>query len=97
MWAEVTSALRRASRSGRITAEDAAQAVLDLIRLPINMLTDLSVHPRALDLASRLDLGNAYDMQYVAAADLQGALLMTLDRGLYQLASQVGIPARLIA
>jgi len=36
-------------------------------------------------------------MQYVAAADLQGALLMTLDRGLYQLASQVGVPTRLIA
>jgi len=60
------------------------------------MIIDLGIYPRALELAARLDLSTAYDMQYVAAAESQGATLMTLDQALYQHARTLGIAARLL-
>jgi predicted nucleic acid-binding protein len=97
LLAECTSVIREASFRDLLTPEQAAQAVADLVELPITMVMEHSLYTRALDLAARFQLRRAYDTQYLAAAEIEKCGLLTVDRSLYQQALELGIGAELLA
>lgn len=73
---EVVSTLRRAARSGRLDDRRSAQALADLIALPLRRVPHLRLLPRVWELRDNL---TAYDAAYVALAEALGALLLTAD------------------
>ena len=97
LLAECTSVIREASFDGVLTSAQAAQALADLIELPVTLVMDHSLYIRAFDLAARFQLRRAYDTQYLAAAEIEKCGLLTVDRSLYQQALELGIGAELLA
>lgn len=73
---EVTSALRREHRTGRIGAERAAQALADLSLLPLRRVGHTLLLDRIWALRDHL---TAYDAAYVALAETLDAPLLTAD------------------
>ncbi len=96
LLAEVTSVLRRYVYLGEIEHQEAVNALQDLLAIPITIVHESDLYPRALELAHRLGHARAYDVQYLAVAELQGCPVVTLDRGLYESAQALGIAARLL-
>lgn len=95
LYAECTSVLRE-QVSGTLTHEEALAMVEDLFDLPIAAHTERHLYIRALELAERFQRRKAYDMQYLAAAELYGGELLTLDGGLFETASRLGLPVTLL-
>jgi len=94
--AECTSVIREASFEGALTPARAAETVAALVELPVTLVTDRSIYGRALELATRFQLRRAYDTQYLAAAEIERCELLTVDRGMYQHALELGINAELL-
>ncbi|WP_309709542.1 type II toxin-antitoxin system VapC family toxin [Pseudolysinimonas sp.] len=77
---EVASALRRATRRGELTAEEARAAVLGLASLPgLRRYGHLRLLPRIWELRDNI---STYDASYVALAEALGIPLITADRRL---------------
>lgn len=76
---EVTSVLRRAVLSGRLSDDVAAMAHGDLVALPLDLVEYAPLAERCWELRATV---SAYDAWYVAVAEALGAELATLDRGL---------------
>src|SRR5690625_1411971 len=74
--AEVANVLRRAANAGRITADTAAQAYGDLLRLRVELYPFAPFAPRVWELKAALTTSDAW---YVALAESLGAALVTLD------------------
>jgi len=55
------------------------------------------VYLRALEFARLLGQAKAFDVQYVAVADVQRATLVTADSGMHHAALRLGISAKLLA
>jgi len=96
LYAECTSVLRE-QVGETLSHEEALETVEDLFSLPVYAPTERRIYTRALELAERFQRKKAYDMQYLAVAELQHAELLTLDRGLFDAASRLGVPVRLLA
>jgi predicted nucleic acid-binding protein len=76
---EVLSALRRLVAAGHVTAERAAEAIADLLALPLDRHGHDVLVPRIWELRGNL---TAYDATYVALAEAvadEGASLITAD------------------
>ena len=76
---EVVSALRRLVAAGHVTAERAAEAIDDLLALPLDRHVHHVLVPRIWELRENL---SAYDATYVALAEAvadEGAPLITAD------------------
>ena len=76
---EVLSALRRLVAAGQVTAERAAEAIADLLALPLDRHGHDVLVPRIWELRENL---TAYDATYVALAEAvadEGAPLITAD------------------
>ena len=76
---EVLSALRRLVAAGHVTAERAAEAIADLLALPLDRHGHDVLVPRIWELRENL---TAYDATYVALAEAvadEGASLITAD------------------
>jgi predicted nucleic acid-binding protein len=73
---EVANVLRRHERADLISADQAAQAHIDLVDLPIELWPYTLLAQRAWQLRGNLTL---YDAAYVALAEHAGATLVTLD------------------
>ena len=76
---EVLSALRRLVAAGHVTAERAAEAIADLLALPLDRHGHDVLVPRIWELRENL---TAYDATYVALAEAvadEGAPLITAD------------------
>ena len=97
LFAETTSVLRRHVHLRAIEHEDATAALDELFALPWSIVQEPTVYLRALDLARRLGHGRAYDVQYLAVAEMENCPVVTLDRGLHESAQVLGIASRLIA
>ena len=97
LYAETTAVLRRYVHTGAITHGEAVAALQDVFRLPISALHRAGVYLRALELARELGHARAYDVQYLAVAEIETCPVITLDRGLHQSARTLGIASRLIA
>lgn len=81
---EVTNALLRAVRRGRIDAAQAAERLHAFDLLPI-MFLDARVHHEALAIALRYNLPAAYDAHYLALAERLSCDFWTADQRLINL------------
>jgi predicted nucleic acid-binding protein len=82
---EVVAVLRRAIRSGRLTADRAVQALADFGDLPLTRYGHQRLLPRVLALRENF---SAYDATYIALAEHQGAALLTADHALSRAAAR---------
>ncbi len=96
LFAETTSVVRRYVYLGAVLHGEALAALGGLFTLSISPIYRQDVYLRALELARRLGHAKAYDVQYLAVAELEGAPLVTLDRGMYEGSRSLGVPARLL-
>jgi len=76
---EAANIIRRHELTGLISADQAAQAHADLLDLEIEIWPYELLAQRAWRLRANLSI---YDAGYVALAELLGATLVTLDRGI---------------
>ena len=90
--AECTSVIRRAAFSGRITSDEGRRLVQELVHLPLQVVGSAQQFVRAFELADRFQHKKAYDMQYLAVAEIERAVLITVDRGLRHAAREIGVP-----
>ncbi len=81
-FAEVTSVLRQAVVTGRITADEGEEAFEMFQRTPVVSMEPPELQRTAWDLARRYRRPRAYDTQYLAVAMLAGCDLWTADRRL---------------
>ena len=79
---EVISAFLRASRRGRLTTDEAREAIRDLLALPFIICDVTAIADRAFTLAHQHQQ-RAYDCLYVALAERDGIELWTGDERLY--------------
>ena len=79
---EVISAFLRASRRGRITADEAREAIRDLLALPF-VLCDVTALADHAFIIAHQHQQRAYDCLYVALAERDGVELWTGDERLY--------------
>ena len=93
---ECTSTIREAVYDGRIDLDRGTRLLQELAGMPIRVVTIAEQFPRAFELARRFQHRKAYDMHYLAVAEMEGAELLTVDRGLRHAANEVGVPARLL-
>lgn len=88
IWAEVGQTLRRYVRTRRLAEPVANEAMARLLRFPIVDEPMRPLAPVALDLAGKHSL-SVYDAFYLALAEAAGATLVTADRRLAAVASDV--------
>ena len=93
---ECTSSIRRRAARQEITEIEAAGVLLHLLDLPIRIEQSRSQFTLALEYARRLTVSRAYDAQYLAVARLIEGEVVTVDRGMFEAAGRLGLPARLI-
>ena len=79
---EVISAFLRASRRGRLTTDEAREAIRDLLALPFVLCDVTALADRAFTIAHQRQQ-RAYDCLYVALAEREGSELWTVDERLY--------------
>ncbi len=87
MLAEVTNALHRHVRRGELTVKRALELLDYLMSLKIELYETKNLHHRALELASQLNHGAAYDSHYLALAETLACDLWTADQRLQRTAS----------
>ena len=78
----VISAFLRASRRGRLTTDEAQEAIRDLLALPFVLCDVTALADRAFTIAHQRQQ-RAYDCLYVALAEREGSALWTGDERLY--------------
>jgi predicted nucleic acid-binding protein len=79
---EVISAFLRASRRGRLTTDEAREAIRDLLALPFVLCDVTTLADRAFSIAHQHQQ-RAYECLYVALAEPDGVELWTGDERLY--------------
>ena len=96
LMGECTSVIRENVFYRRIRPEHGRELVGQLIEMDIEVNLSLEQFPRALDLAERFQRLKAYDMQYLAVAEIEGGELVTADRGMRYAAEAIGVPVRFL-
>ena len=84
---EVANALHQRVARGELTVAAATGLIRDLMSLGVTLHAPPDLHPRALELASRLEQGAAYDAHYLALAESLGCEMWTADRRFFRAAS----------
>jgi len=84
------------AHTGRIHESDAQLQVVGMLRLPIRIVERDALYPRAFDIARALGKSKAYDALYLAVAEYEDAELLTVDGGLRDAATRLGIRASLV-
>lgn len=75
---EVTHALTRAERQGRVLPAEGIQLFADLLRTLPRLVSSLPLLPRAYELSSHARIG-VYDGLYVALAERESCSVVTAD------------------
>lgn len=81
-FAEITHALTRAVRHGRLSQQEAETALQDLLELPVQLYPSRPLLMRALGIALAYQQ-SAYDCLYVALAECEKVELWTGDQRLF--------------
>jgi predicted nucleic acid-binding protein len=79
MAAELTNSIRRRVARGLMTQDEGERALNLFLAFEVTLSIDASVHVEALRLAHRFDRPAAYDMHYVALAEIASCDLWTAD------------------
>ena len=82
MRSQVLSQLHEAVAAGELPARVARDRLARVGRLPIRLLGDAVLRRRAWDVAEQLGWAGTYDAEYVALAQLQAGVFVTLDEEL---------------
>lgn len=93
---ECTSVIREHVYYSQITREEGEGALSDLLAFRIRVNLDERQFSRSLELAAQSRRVKAYDMQYLAVAELEGLELVTADNGLRQAATNIKHPVRFL-
>ena len=91
LWSEARSALHELMWRREITADDAEAARDALATCRVRRVDDERIGPEAWRLADELGWAKTYDAEYVAAAQLLGCRLVTLDARLRRGAERLGV------
>jgi predicted nucleic acid-binding protein len=83
---EVTSALHRKVTDGKMSREDAREALDKALACDIRYLDPANINVNAFDLADRLRRPSTYDSHYLALADQLDCLFWTGDERFYNAA-----------
>ena len=84
---EVANALHRRVLRGELTVRVAAGLIRELMSLGIAIPATPDLHSRALEYASHLKQGAAYDAHYLALAESLGCEVWTADRRFHRAVS----------
>ena len=91
---EVANALHRRVVRGELTVEAAADLIGSLLASRLELHETPGLHGRALQLASELKQGAAYDAHYLALAETLDCELWTADERFFRAASAVSSNVR---
>ena len=94
LLAECTSALRKRVFEGALRHEEAVALLGRALALPIRISHAPEQFILAMEIANLTRRAKAYDMQYVALAEVEGGEIVTLDGGIRQAAVERRIPVR---
>ena len=86
---EVANTLHRRVVRGELTVVDGARLIARLLGSQLELHQTPNLHARALELASLLRQGAAYDAHYLALAETLDCELWTADEKFYRAASPV--------
>ena len=86
---EVANALHRRVLRGELNVGDSTRLIARLLESRLELHQPPDLHVRALQLASRLRQGAAYDAHYLALAETLGCELWTADAQFYRAANPV--------
>jgi predicted nucleic acid-binding protein len=93
---ECASALRTKVYDKLINEDQALRWMASVLRMPVTVVEDERQFFRAIELAGASRRRKAYDMQYLATAEITGGILVTSDNGLRQRAIEVKHPVRFL-
>ena len=96
MSAEVTNILHQRVRRGEMRLEEGLRLIEKLLSSGIELRHSLDIHRRALELASELGQGAAYDAHYLALAEILDCEMWTADERFYRVASPASARLRLL-
>jgi len=96
MPVEVTNALHRRTVEQELSVDEAADLLEFLLSSGLELHEPPGLHRRALELASLLQQGAAYDSHYLALAETLNCELWTADERFHRAASQSGRNVRWI-
>jgi predicted nucleic acid-binding protein len=81
-WAEVGSVLRKKTRTGVITTEEAQGFFEDFCELPIDYIEEEEIRTRSWEIAEQYGLSTLYDAAFLACAESVSAEFWTADAAL---------------
>ncbi|MEA5564248.1 type II toxin-antitoxin system VapC family toxin [Anabaena sp. UHCC 0399] len=81
-WAEVGSVLRKKTRLGVITTEEALGFFEDFCELPIDYVEEEAIRIRSWEIAEKYGLSTLYDAAFLACAEMTSAEFWTADAAL---------------
>ena len=84
---EVANTLHRRVLRGELSLDDSTYMITRLLESGLELHQSPGLHARALQLASRLNQGAAYDSHYLALAESLGCELWTADERFYRATS----------
>ena len=94
---EVVNALHARVRRGELSVMQAAGLLESRISSVVELFNPPILHRRALELASDLGLGAAYDAHYLALAEHLDCEMWTADERFYRVASPAASRVRLLS
>lgn len=89
---ECTSVLREKAAIGELQHGECQQLVGEMLELPVAVSAARGQFSRAVEMAERTGRVKAYDMQYLAAAEVESCTIVTIDGGMRQAAIEFGLP-----
>jgi predicted nucleic acid-binding protein len=81
-WAEVGSVLRKKTRMGVMTTEEALGFFEDFCELPIDYIEEEAIRVRSWEIAEQYRLLTLYDAAFLACAEMTSAEFWTADSAL---------------
>jgi predicted nucleic acid-binding protein len=81
-WAEIGSVLRKKTRMGVITKEEAQDFFEDFCELPIDYIEDEVIRVKSWEIAEKYGLSTLYDAAFLACSEMTSAEFWTADAAL---------------